>query len=130
MSDEFVTIPDIIRAHAAARPDADAIVQDGDRLSYAELDALMDRVAASLQRDGVAPQQSIAICASSSLNYAALFVGALRAGVAVAPIAPSSGGGASESSTWSPAVTAAAASPRDASAFTVCVPPPGSSISG
>lgn len=90
MSDEFVTIPDIIRAHAAARPDADAIVQDGDRLSYAELDALMDRVAASLQRDGVAPQQSIAICASSSLNYAALFVGALRAGVAVAPIAPSS----------------------------------------
>ncbi|MDO9486827.1 MAG: class I adenylate-forming enzyme family protein, partial [Sphingomonadaceae bacterium] len=90
MTDEFATIPDRIRAHAAARPDSDALLQDGERLSYAELDALMDRIAASLQRDGVAPQQSIAICASTSIDYAALFLGALRAGVAVAPIAPSS----------------------------------------
>lgn len=90
MSDDFATIPDRIRAHAAARPDGDALRQDGERLSYAELDALMDRVAAALQRDGVAPQQSIAICASTSIAYAALFLGALRAGVAVAPIAPSS----------------------------------------
>ena len=90
MTDEFATIPDMIRAHAAARPEADALLQDGERLSYAVLDALMDRVAAALQRDGVRPRESIAVCASTSINYAALFLGALRAGVAVAPIAPSS----------------------------------------
>jgi acyl-CoA synthetase (AMP-forming)/AMP-acid ligase II len=90
VTDAFVALPDMIRAHAAARPDAAALLQDGERLSYAELDALMDRIAAALQRDGVAPRESIAICASTSLAYAALFLGALRAGVAVAPIAPSS----------------------------------------
>jgi len=90
VTDEFATIPDMIRAHAAARPDGAALLQDGERLSYAELDALMDRIAATLQRDGAAPRESIAICASTSIAYAALFLGALRAGVAVAPIAPSS----------------------------------------
>ena len=49
----------------------------------------MDRVAATLQRAHVAPRDAIAICASSSIEYMAVFLGALRAGVAVAPIAPS-----------------------------------------
>jgi acyl-CoA synthetase (AMP-forming)/AMP-acid ligase II len=50
----------------------------------------MDRVAASLQRDGVGEGEAIAICAGSSARYAAIFLGALRAGVVVAPLAPSS----------------------------------------
>jgi long-chain acyl-CoA synthetase len=90
VTDAFYTVPGMIRAHAAARPDHDALIQDGRRLSYAELDARMDRVAAALQRDGVAPTESLAVCASTSLAYATLFLGALRAGVAVAPLAPSS----------------------------------------
>ncbi len=90
MTDEFATIPDMIRGHAAARPDSPALIQDDACLSYAELDARMDRIAAALQRDGVPPRDSIAICASTSIDYAALFLGALRAGMAVAPLAPSS----------------------------------------
>jgi long-chain acyl-CoA synthetase len=89
-ADCFVTIPDMIRAHAAARPDGVALIQDDLRLSYAELDQHMDRIAAALQRDGVRPRDSIAICAGAAIDYAALFLGALRAGVAVAPLAPSS----------------------------------------
>jgi acyl-CoA synthetase (AMP-forming)/AMP-acid ligase II len=50
----------------------------------------MDRVACALQRDGVRPGEAIAICAASSVDYAAVFLGALRAGVVVAPLAPSS----------------------------------------
>jgi acyl-CoA synthetase (AMP-forming)/AMP-acid ligase II len=38
----------------------------------------------------VQPGQAIAICALNSVRYAALFLGALRAGVVVAPLAPSS----------------------------------------
>ena len=85
----YRTLSDLVREHARARPDRAALVQGDDVLSYAALDALMDRIAASLQRDGVKPGAAIAICANSSPRYAAVFLGALRAGVAVAPLAPS-----------------------------------------
>ena len=87
---EFATIHDLIAEHAVQRPQAPALIQDERQLSFGQLDALMDRVAAALQRDGVQPRQMIAICASSSLEYAVAFLGALRVGVAVAPLAPSS----------------------------------------
>jgi acyl-CoA synthetase (AMP-forming)/AMP-acid ligase II len=86
----FVPLPDLIRRHARERPGHAALVQDERRLDYAGLDALMDRIAASLQREGLKPKDAIAICAATSIEYAALFLGALRAGVAVAPLSPSS----------------------------------------
>ena len=86
----FRTLPDLIGEHARLRPDHPALRDEHDTLSYAELDALMDRIAAALQRDGVQPGQAIAICAGASVRYAALFMGALRAGAVVAPLAPSS----------------------------------------
>jgi acyl-CoA synthetase (AMP-forming)/AMP-acid ligase II len=85
----FRALPDLIREHAAARPAQLALAAGDERLDYAALDALMDRIAAALQRDGCRPGEAIAICAHASPRYAAVFLGALRAGVAVAPIAPS-----------------------------------------
>jgi acyl-CoA synthetase (AMP-forming)/AMP-acid ligase II len=86
----FGLLPALIAEHARTRPHALAVV-DGERtLSYAELDALADRVAAGLQRDGVKPTAAIAVCAYSSAEYVAVFLGGLRAGVAVSPLAPSS----------------------------------------
>jgi len=86
----FVPLPDLIRKHARERPVHAALVQEERSLDYARLDALMDRIAAALQRDGLKPKDAIAICAATSIEYAALFLGALRAGVAVAPLSPSS----------------------------------------
>ncbi|WP_150303839.1 class I adenylate-forming enzyme family protein [Pseudomonas saliphila] len=86
----FTTLPALIAQHGRDRADHPALIQDNRRVTYGELDQLADRVAASLQRDGLQPGDSIAICASNSINYAILFVGALRAGVVVAPLAPSS----------------------------------------
>src|SRR2546421_1771124 len=86
---EFAALPELVRAHAGERPRSKALVQDGRSLDYAGLDALMDRIAASLQRDGVAPRDAVAICAPTSIEYSAVFLGALRAGAAVAPISPS-----------------------------------------
>ncbi len=82
----FHAIADLVRDHAAARPGQRALVQGERSVTWGQLDAMMDRVAASLQRDGVRPGQRIAICAANSLEYAAVFLGALRAGVAVAPL--------------------------------------------
>jgi long-chain acyl-CoA synthetase len=87
---EFATIHDLIAEHAVQQPHAKALVQDDRQLSYSELDALMNRVAAAMQRDGLKPRDMVAICAQSSIEYAVTFLGALRAGVAVAPLAPSS----------------------------------------
>jgi acyl-CoA synthetase (AMP-forming)/AMP-acid ligase II len=85
----FGTVPELIRLHAARAPRHAALIQDDRSLDYAGLDRSMDRVAAALQRDGLGAGRAIAICAASSIEYAQVFLGALRAGVAVAPLAPS-----------------------------------------
>ncbi|MGL4542604.1 MAG: class I adenylate-forming enzyme family protein, partial [Polymorphobacter sp.] len=87
---DFGTVSDLVRIHGRERPDAPALIHGNDKLSWGGLDALVDRIAVALQRDGVEPGDRIAICALSSVNYAATFLAGLRAGVAVAPLAPSS----------------------------------------
>ncbi|CAN5334797.1 class I adenylate-forming enzyme family protein [soil metagenome] len=87
---DFATISDSIHLTATTRPDHLALIQDEKAVTYAQLDALMDRIGASLQRDGLASGDVIAACASTSIEYAATFLGAVRIGVAVAPLAPSS----------------------------------------
>jgi long-chain acyl-CoA synthetase len=86
----FVSYGELIRLHARQRPDHPALIEGERRVSFATLDAMMDRVAATLQRKRIRATEAIAICAGSSLEYVAVFLGALRAGVAVAPLAPSS----------------------------------------
>lgn len=85
---EFTTLSDLVRAHAAERPDHLAAIDPDGSLTYRELDLRADRVAASLQRDGAT--QSISIVSASRCDYVTVFLGALRAGLAVAPLAPSS----------------------------------------
>ncbi|QPF75165.1 acyl--CoA ligase [Roseateles sp. DAIF2] len=87
----FQQIAERVRAHAAARPQAPALRGDVDSetLSYAQLDALMDRIAAALQREGLRPGDAVALAGAATPRQAALFLGALRAGLAVAPLATS-----------------------------------------
>ncbi len=85
----FQSVSDQIRRHARERPTRPALIDGDSRLDYAGLDALVDRVAATLQRQGLRPRDSVAICGHGSLHYAAVFLGALRAGAVVAPLAPS-----------------------------------------
>ena len=103
---EFAAVTDLIRLHADQAPTRLALMlahglgqglghgqgrSDGQHvMTYAALDGLMDRVASALQRDGLKPGDAIAICAAMSIEYAAVFLGALRAGVVVAPLAPGS----------------------------------------
>ena len=86
----FVSLSDLIREHARRTPQSPAVNDGQQAINYAELDALMDRVAASLQRDGLRLGDVISLCAAASVRYAVVFLGALRAGVVVAPLAPSS----------------------------------------
>ncbi|WP_375390584.1 class I adenylate-forming enzyme family protein [uncultured Sphingomonas sp.] len=92
MAREFGTLPELIRAHARERGTRAALVMDDRRLTYAELDQCMDRIAAALQRDGARLHQAVSIISGTSIDSAAVFLGALRAGNVPAPIAPSSTG--------------------------------------
>jgi acyl-CoA synthetase (AMP-forming)/AMP-acid ligase II len=88
----FQRISDLIAAAAQKAPMRQALMDERRSVTWAEMDALVDRVAASLQRSGVRARDTIAICAATSIEYLLVFIGALRAGVAVAPLAPSSTG--------------------------------------
>jgi acyl-CoA synthetase (AMP-forming)/AMP-acid ligase II len=86
---EFQRIGDLAARHARDRPQAPAVTVGGRTLSWAALHDRAARVAASLQRDGLDPGQAIAIVAAAHVDYVALYLGALMAGVAVAPMPPS-----------------------------------------
>jgi acyl-CoA synthetase (AMP-forming)/AMP-acid ligase II len=87
---DFARIADLVRQHARTAPGCTALQAGEERLSYGELGRRMDRVAAALQRDGLGLGDAIAICATGSVAYATVFLGALQAGVVVAPLAPGS----------------------------------------
>ncbi len=88
LNSEFGTLSDLVAAYAAERPEHPALVDADGTLTYGQLDARADRVAAALQRDGA--QHSVSIVSASRNDYVAVYLGALRAGLAVAPLAPSS----------------------------------------
>jgi len=87
---EFGTFERLFALHAQSYPDVCALICDEKEISYRDLDALADRVAVTLQRDGVKPRDVVGVCALSSIEYVAVFVGALRVGAAISPLSPAS----------------------------------------
>ena len=87
---DFGTFQDLVGLQAETHPTATAIVCDDRTITYRDLDTLADRAAAGLQRDGVRPRDVVAVCASSSIDYVAAFIGTLRAGAAISPLSPAS----------------------------------------
>jgi acyl-CoA synthetase (AMP-forming)/AMP-acid ligase II len=83
----FRPIADLLREHASARPMHPAIVQGDSCLTWAELDQRMNQVAASFQRDGLVEGDSVVLCGGMTPWLAVIFLGALRAGLVVAPLA-------------------------------------------
>jgi long-chain acyl-CoA synthetase len=79
----------ILRQSAARLPDKTALVLDqGARLSYAELDTLSDRVAANLVADGLAPGAPVGLMLPNLAEFVFAYFGILKAGGVVVPINP------------------------------------------
>ena len=89
IEEPFGNFAEVVRSHARADPHHAAIVHGDRMIDYATLDQAMDRVAISLQRDGIEPREAVAICAGTSIEYLVVFLGCLRAGVAAALVSPS-----------------------------------------
>ena len=85
LPDQFTPITDLLRLHARAG-DKPAIIDGDTSISWAALDALVDRAAVALLNRGHGKGQCIAIAAGMSWAYLVLWLGALRAGLSVAPL--------------------------------------------
>jgi long-chain acyl-CoA synthetase len=86
----FTDLASLVAGHARARPQAVALRAAGRSLSWAALNERADRVAALLQQRGLGPGDVAAMCAASCIDAVAVFIGTLRAGLAMAPLAPGS----------------------------------------
>lgn len=81
------TVVDMIRRAARQSPDKEALVCGDTRLTWAAFDDRVNRVANALLDRGLSKGDRIAVLGANSVPYAELFIGALRAGLCIVPLA-------------------------------------------
>src|SRR5215469_13038653 len=79
-------VADALRRSAARSPQQRSIHFQGRELTYAEFDALANRVARLLMANGIQQGDQVAIFAANSPEYAATFFGVARIGAVLVPI--------------------------------------------
>jgi acyl-CoA synthetase (AMP-forming)/AMP-acid ligase II len=89
LAEPFGSFPAILREWSRARPDAIALVDDNRDVARAELIGEVERLAARLIETGLERGQSVAILGTSSVEYALVFLAAVRAGGVAAPLTTS-----------------------------------------
>ncbi|HMG42404.1 MAG TPA: amino acid adenylation domain-containing protein, partial [Acidimicrobiales bacterium] len=82
------TLLDRIERQAVATPEAVAVVFEGERLTYAELDARSSAVSAALRSAGAGPETVVAVALPRSVELMVALVGALKSGAAYVPLDP------------------------------------------
>jgi long-chain acyl-CoA synthetase len=76
----------LVRATARTRPEAAAVVAGEERLTWAELDAQVDRAAAGYAARDLRPGQRVAVQLPNGADWLRASLGALRAGLVVVPV--------------------------------------------
>ncbi|MFK0251245.1 non-ribosomal peptide synthase/polyketide synthase [Amycolatopsis azurea] len=80
------TIADLLATQAERTPDATAVVFGEEQLTYAELDARINRTARLLLAKGAAPEQVIALGLPRSIDMVVALFAVLRTGAAYLPL--------------------------------------------
>ena len=86
---EFGDWPGIVAEWGRQRPDAIALDDGQDQISWGDLSAQVDRIAAQLLGDGLQRGQAVAILGTTGIPYALAYLAAIRAGGCAAPLTTS-----------------------------------------
>jgi amino acid adenylation domain-containing protein len=81
-------VHDLFRAQAARTPESVALSWQGERLTYAQLEARANQIANALRRRGVGPEVRVGICLPRTPELVATMLGVLKAGGAYVPLDP------------------------------------------
>jgi len=81
-----LTLGDVLAEHARSWPARTAVVDSGTRLTYADLDSRVDRVAAALAARGAGPGERIVWLGQNSFRVVELLLAAARLGAAFCPL--------------------------------------------
>jgi long-chain acyl-CoA synthetase len=76
----------ILRESTQVHPDKPVVLFDGGAMTYAELDALSDRFAAGLRREGIEPGEAVAVQLPNIPEFLVAYFGILKAGSVIVPM--------------------------------------------
>ncbi len=82
------TLPDLLDAAARRHPEAPAVVQGDTTLTYRELHARAERLAAALRRRGAAPETLVGLMVGRSADMITAVLGVWKSGAAYLPLDP------------------------------------------
>ncbi|WP_223432480.1 non-ribosomal peptide synthase/polyketide synthase [Pseudomonas sp. GL-B-26] len=82
------TLHHLFEAQAAERPNAIALVYEGEQLSYAALNAQANRLARKLREQGVGPEVRVGIATERAMSLVVGLLAILKAGGAYVPLDP------------------------------------------
>jgi amino acid adenylation domain-containing protein len=83
-----VCLHELFERQAAATPEAEAVVHDNGRLTYAELNARANRLAHALRQMDAGPETLVGLYAERSAELVVGLLGILKAGAAYLPLDP------------------------------------------
>jgi long-chain acyl-CoA synthetase len=91
----IANVADLLSRARASRPDGVALVsaEDGRRLTWTELDDLVNRLAAGLERLGLVAGNRVVIATGNRLEFVATYFAVLRARLVAVPVNPRSATG-------------------------------------
>ncbi|MGK6317852.1 AMP-binding protein, partial [Neorhizobium sp. DT-125] len=85
----FVAVTERIARQAVLAPETEALVCEGERISYGELEAWANRIARRLTALGVGPDERVGLAVDRSPGLVAALIGIIKAGAAYVPLDPS-----------------------------------------
>ena len=82
------SVVDEVARHAALTPDALAVADEHESLSYRELDSRAAQLARVLRLHGARPETCVTLCVQASVGYVVGALGVMKAGAAYVPVDP------------------------------------------